>query len=75
MSYRAIREHLSPAYRDVLDFGYYSGWRRREITGLTWAEVDLAGGAVRLSPERSKTKAARVLPLSPPRSATSWDAG
>ncbi len=64
--YLAIREHLPPDYRDVLDFAYYTGWRRREITELAWAEVDLAGGVVRLSPERSKTKAGRLLPLSPP---------
>jgi integrase len=64
--YRAIREHLPPDYQDVLDFAYYTGWRRREITELTWAEVDLAGGVVRLNPERSKTKAGRLLPLSPP---------
>jgi integrase len=64
--YHAIREHLPDAYRDVLDFGYLSGWRRSEITGLTWAEVDLSGGVVRLSPERSKSKEGRLLPLSTP---------
>lgn len=64
--YQAIREHLPPDYQDVLDFAYYTGWRRREITELTWAEVDLAGGVIRLSPERSKTKAGRLLPLSAP---------
>jgi integrase len=66
VEYLAVREHLPPEYQDVLDFAYHSGWRRREITGLTWAEVDLAGGVIRLSPERSKTKTGRVLPLSPP---------
>jgi integrase len=64
--YHSIREHLSDAYRDVLDFAYLSGWRRSEITGLTWAEVDLPGGVIRLSPERSKSKQGRLLPLSPP---------
>jgi integrase len=64
--YRAIRAHLAPAYQDVLDFAYFSGWRRSEITGLTWAEVDLPGGLIRLSPERSKSKEGRRLPLSPP---------
>ncbi len=64
--YLAIREHLPADSADILDFGYHSGWRRKEITRLTWAEVDLAGGVVRLSPERSKTKTGRLLPLSPP---------
>jgi integrase len=63
--YRAIREHLPDAYPDVLDFAYLSGWRRSEITGLTWTEVDLSGGVIRLSPERSKSKQGRLLPLSP----------
>ena len=64
--YLAIREQLADDYADVLDFAYYSGWRRREITELTWAEVDLSAGVIRLSPERSKTKSGRVLPLSEP---------
>jgi integrase-like protein len=50
----------------VLDFAYYSGWRRNEILGLTWAEVDLGGGVIRLSPRRSKTRRGRVLPISAP---------
>jgi integrase len=64
--YLAIRARLPEAYRDVLDFGYYSGWRLREITGLPWAEVDLPGEVIRLTPERSKTKKGRRLFLSPP---------
>ena len=61
-----LRPHVPPSYRDMLDFAYYSGWRRNEIAGLTWDEVDLAGGVIRLSPRRSKTKSGRVLPISAP---------
>lgn len=64
--YQAIRGYLPDGHRDVLDFGYLSGWRRSEITGLTWAEVDLPGGVIRLSPERSKSRKGRLLPLSAP---------
>ena len=65
--YLAVREQLSPpVYQDVLDFAYYSGWRRAEVTGLTWREIDTAGGVIRLDPERSKTKTSRLLPLSEP---------
>ena len=64
--YLAIRQHLISDYQDVLDFAYYSGWRRKEITQLTWREVDFAGGVIRLNPERSKTETGRLLPLSPP---------
>lgn len=64
--YLKVRAHLPPSFQDILDFAYYSGWRRREVTELTWAEVDLAGAVVRLSPSRSKTKAGRLLPISKP---------
>jgi len=64
--YLRVRAHLPSGYQDVLDFAYYSGWRRREITELTWAEVDEPGGVIRLDPRRSKTRAGRVLPISAP---------
>ena len=38
--YLKVRMHLPPSFQDVLDFAYYSGWRRNEILGLTWDEVD-----------------------------------
>jgi integrase len=61
--YQAVRSHLPAPYQDILDFAYYSGWRRREITELTWAEVDWLGRVIRLDPRRSKTGTGRVLPL------------
>ena len=64
--YEAVRRHLPPPYQDVLDFAYYSGWRKREILELSWSEVDWAGRVVRLSPQRSKTRVGRVLPMSAP---------
>ena len=42
------------------------GWRKQEILGLTWEEIDMAGGVIRLSPARSKTLVGRMLPISPP---------
>jgi integrase len=64
--YLKVRAHAPASYQDVLDFAYYSGWRRNEILHLTWDEVDLAGGVIRLAPHRSKTKIGRVLPISEP---------
>lgn len=64
--YLAIRGHLPPAYRDVLDFGYFSGWRRGEVLTLEWRDVDRAGHVIRLRPEVSKTREGRVLVLSAP---------
>ena len=64
--YLAVRAHLPAPWRDILDVAYYSGWRKNEILGLTWEEIDEAGGVIRLSPARSKTLAGRILPISPP---------
>ena len=64
--YAAVRRALPGPYQDVLDFAYYSGWRKREILDLQWDEVDEGGGVVRLSPARSKTRVGRVLPISDP---------
>ena len=50
----------------VVDLAYYSGWRKNEILGLTWEEIDEAGGVIPLSPARSKTLVGRILPISPP---------
>lgn len=64
--YLAVRRYLPSAYQDILDFAYYSGWRPREITGLTWDEVDLTAGVIRLTPHRSKRRTGRVPPISGP---------
>jgi integrase len=64
--YLTVRAHAPASYQDVLDFAYYSGWRRNEILHLTWTDVDLPGGVIRLTARRSKTKAGRVLPISAP---------
>jgi integrase len=64
--YLSVRAQLPPSYQDVLAFAYYSGWRRNEILGLTWHDVDLPGGVIRLTPRRSKTRTGRVLPISVP---------
>ena len=39
---------------------------KNEILGLTWDEIDEAGGVIRLSPARSKTLVGRILPISQP---------
>ena len=64
--YLAVRTHLPAPWQDILDLAYYSGWRKNEILGLTWDEIDEAGGVIRLSPARSKTLVGRILPISPP---------
>ena len=64
--YLAVRAHLPVPWQDILDLAYYSGWRKQEILGLSWDEIDEAGGVIRLSPARSKTLVGRILPISQP---------
>ena len=40
--YLAVRAHLPAPWQDILDLAYYSGWRKNEILGLTWEEIDEA---------------------------------
>ena len=64
---RRPRPPVLPApWQDILDLAYYSGWRKHEILGLTWDEIDEASGVIRLSPARSKTLVGRILPISHP---------
>jgi integrase len=64
--YLAIRRHLPPDHQDILDFAYLTGWRRGEILGLEWRDVDRAAGVIRLRSEMSKTREGRILVLSAP---------
>jgi integrase len=44
-------------------FGYKTGWRVSEITGLTWNKVDRFNGVVRIEPGKSKNKEGRTIYL------------
>ncbi len=61
--YLALREPLPAPLRAPADFAYTYGWRKREVTGLTWDRVDLVAGTVRLDPEHSKNKRGRTIVL------------
>jgi integrase len=57
---RVVR-FLPDYLRDLAWFAYYSGWRRGNITGLTWEHIDLAERIVII--EETKEDEPRVLPL------------
>jgi integrase len=59
-----LRANLPSYLRDPISFLYLSGWRVGEMRALEWRDVDVAGKVVRLRPEISKNKDARLLPLS-----------
>ncbi len=59
--YLAVRGELKPWAQDVLDFAYFTGWRRMEIFRLGWDEI--FGDMIRLSPDRSKNREGRPRPI------------
>ena len=59
--FEAVLAKLPEDLRDVALFAYSAGWRRGEIAGMRWENVDRAGGEIRL-PD-SKNGEGRVLPL------------
>ena len=58
---RTLPDHLKP----VLTFGYFTGWRKGEILGLKWNQVDLREGIVRLEPGETKNNEGRTLYMEP----------
>jgi integrase len=67
--YAALLAHLPAPIDDAVTFAYLTGWRRAEVLGLTWLEVDRAHGLITPPPTQSKNLDPRELPLSPALSA------
>lgn len=61
---REVLKHLTETVRPVVRFGYLTGWRINEILTLTWRQVDLKAGVVRLEPGMTKNKEGRTFPIS-----------
>jgi integrase len=58
-----VLERLPAHLRPVATFGYYTGWRKGEITRLRWDQVDLRGHHIRLWAGEAKSEKCRSLPL------------
>jgi integrase len=63
-AFRAVLTELAVPIQPVAVFAYYLGWRRREITTLTWAQIDFKEKTVRLEVGtiKKQTWTARSLP-------------
>jgi len=61
----ALLNACDPHLKPIVQVAYYMGMRRSEIVYLTWSEVDLKKGFVRLPAERTKTDSSRIIPLHP----------
>jgi integrase len=55
--------HLPRHVAPVVEFLYWSGWRKGEALKLEWRDVEMRGRVVRLRVENSKNREGRVLPL------------
>ena len=53
----ALPEYLRP----MVMFAYYTGWRKREILGLQWKQVDLHEKIIRLDPDQAKNGFGRMV--------------
>ena len=59
----ALLPCLPDYLRDAVLFGFLTGWRKGEITGLRWANVNRSAAVIRLKPEQNKARSVRVLAL------------
>ena len=56
-----FREKLPEYLKGFVTFGYKYGWRFREISTLTWAQVDRTRWTIRLEVGTTKNKAGRIM--------------
>jgi len=62
--FEAVTKHLADDdVRDFVEYLYGTAWRKGEAATLSWPDVDLAGGIVRLRAEHAKTGRARLVAL------------
>ncbi len=55
-----LRDALPDYLKGFVTFAYKSGWRKSEISGLTWNRVDMKEGFVRLEKGETKNKDGRT---------------
>jgi integrase len=61
--FATLGAHLAAWLLDAALFAYLTGWRKGEVATLTWADVDLRSGVIRLRAAHSKNKRPRVVIL------------
>jgi integrase len=60
---RQVLAALPSAIQPVAEFGYLTGWRLGEILPLTWRQIDLKAGIIRLEPGPTKNDEGRSFPF------------
>jgi integrase len=62
--YARLLAHCPNYLKPIVKLAYHTGMRQGEILGLTWGQVDLKEGFIRLQPENTKTNEGRLVPFS-----------
>jgi len=63
--FEAVVAKLDEPLRPFVRFLYLTGWRAGEAMNLTWGNVDLDAGVVRLEPGTTKNGEGRTFPIKP----------
>jgi integrase len=61
---RAVLARLPDHLRPLVQFLHVTGWRVGEVKPLTWRQVDMQAGVVRLEPGTTKNDEGRTFPFS-----------
>jgi integrase len=61
--FERIKANLSDTLADFAEFGFRTGWRRGEIAGLDWSNVQDGDRMIRLRPDQTKNGIGRSVPV------------
>src|SRR5262245_17521990 len=61
--FAALRDACPDYFKPVVTFAYFTAWRKEEILGLRWSQVDLAAEEIRLEVGTDKNDGGRVIAL------------
>ncbi len=59
--FMVLHEKLPDYLKGFVQFGYITGWRKDEISILTWAHIDRINWTIRLEPGETKNEDARMV--------------
>jgi integrase len=63
--YLRLLAYCQDPLKSIIKLAYFTGMRQGEIMGLTWGQVDLKEGFIKLRPQDTKTNEGREVPLHP----------
>jgi integrase len=61
--YTRLLAHCQAHLKPIIKLVYHTAMRRGEILNLTWGQLDLKEGFIKLAPETTKTNEGRLVPL------------